>query len=150
VVAFTLSTFISLALCGAIVRYSKRRAPDAMLTWGEAMLGAFIVFFIFFWSYGVVPHQWLRWADNELGWRSDKIMFGWGNILKPKASGGSFPLTISYETIRDIIATMIYVVGLGINMAMWKIWQGRGKAPAAKAPVRSHFGRPLVKEGVEA
>lgn len=149
-VAFTLSTIIGLAACWGIVAYSKRRAPDAMLTWGEAMLGAFVVFFILFWAYGVVPHQWLRWADNELQWRSDKIMFGWGNILKPQASGGWLPLTITYEAIRDIVAVLIYAVGLGINMAMWKMWQSRGQTTAAKPPARSYFGRPLVKEGVEA
>jgi len=150
VVAFTLSTIIALALCGGIVAYSKRRAPDAMLTWGEAMLGAFLVFFILFWSYGVVPHQWLRWADNELQWRSDKIMFGWGNFLKPQANGGWLPLTITYEAIRDIVAVLIYAVGLSINIKMWSIWQNRGKAVQAKAPARSNFGRPLMKEGVEA
>ncbi len=149
-VAFVLSTLIALAVCAGIVLYSKRRAPDAVLTWGEAMLGAFVVFFLMFWSYGVVPHQWLQWADNELQWRSDKIMFGWGDILKPQANGGWLPLTITYEAIRDLVAVLIYVVGLGINMWMWTVWQSRGKAVSEKPPARSHFGRPLVKEGVEA
>ena len=43
------------------------------LTWGEAMVAATYVFFLMFWVYGVVPHQWLTWAQNELKWRSDAI-----------------------------------------------------------------------------
>ena len=38
-------------------------------TWGEAMLGGAYVFALLFLVFGVVPHQWLIYADNELGWR---------------------------------------------------------------------------------
>ena len=33
------------------------------------MLGSVYVFGVFFLAYGVVPHQWLTHADNELDWR---------------------------------------------------------------------------------
>ena len=149
-VAFTLSCLIAVLLSGGIVAYSRRRPADAPHTWGEAMFGAMIVFFLMFWVYGVVPHQWLTWADNELQWRPDRNVHGPGGIVKPEADGGWLPLTITYEAIRDIIAVLIYVVALGANIALWSIWQNRGKADAEKAPERSSFGRPIVREGVKA
>ena len=149
-VAFTLSCLIAVLLTGGIVAYSKRRPADAPHTWGEAMFGAMIVFFLMFWVYGVVPHQWLTWADNELTWRADRIFVGPGGILEPEAQGGWLPLTITYEAIRDVIAVLIYVVALGVNIWLWSVWQKRGEAAAEKAPERSTFGRPIVREGAKA
>lgn len=146
-VAFTLSSIIMLALTGGIVAYSKRRPAGAPHTWGEAMLGSFVVFFLMFWAYGVVPHQWLVWAENELNWRSDKFFHGPGGILKPQTEGGWNPITINYLHIEHIIAVVIYGIVLGGNIWLWSVWQNRGKAQEAKAPARSTFGRPLIKEG---
>lgn len=146
-VAFTLSVIVTLAGSGAILAYAKRRPVGTPLTWGEAMLASMYVFFLLFMAYGVVPHQWLTWAENELAWRSDKLMIGWGGFLKPQPLGGWNPITINYLHIEHLIAVLIYVVALGANVWFWKIWQNRGKKTAAKTPVRSTFGRPLVKEG---
>ncbi|MYH87495.1 MAG: hypothetical protein F4125_02530 [Acidimicrobiaceae bacterium] len=72
-VALTLSVIVTLAGTAGILAYAKRRPPDAPHTWGEAMFGAMFVFFLLFMAYGVVPHQWLTWAENELAWRSDNF-----------------------------------------------------------------------------
>ena len=150
-VAFALSILVTVALVGVILAYTKRRPVGTPVTWGEAMFGAMIVFFGMFWIYGVVPHQWLAWADNELNWRTDKLFVGPGGILRAQAQGGSFPFTITYVVIRDIIASGIYVVAIGGQVALWMIWQNRGKkAEAAEAVELSSFGRPLVREGSEA
>ena len=150
-VAFALSIVVTVALVGVIGAYMKRRPVGTPVTWGEAMFGAMIVFFGMFWIYGVVPHQWLAWADNELNWRTDKLFVGPGGVLRAQAQGGSFPFTITYVVIRDIIASGIYVVGVGAQVALWMIWQNRGKkAEAAQAVELSSFGRPLVREGSEA
>ncbi len=148
-VAFTLSVIVSVILAGAIMSYMKRRPVGTPVTWGEAMFGAMVVFFLMFWIYGVVPHQWLAWADNELNWRTDKLFVGPGGILKAQAEGGSFPFTITYVVIRDVIAVVIYGIAIGGNVAMWAMWQNRGKAKS-KAPEVSTFGRPLVREGSQA
>jgi hypothetical protein len=148
VVAFALSIVVTVALVGVILAYTKRRPVGTPVTWGEAMFGAMIVFFGMFWIYGVVPHQWLAWADNELNWRTDKLFVGPGGILRAQAQGGSFPFTITYVVIRDIIASGIYVVAVGAQVALWMIWQNRGKQ--AEAVELSSFGRPLVREGSEA
>ena len=147
-VAFALSIAVTVVLVGGVFAYMKRRPVGTRVTWGEAMFGAMIAFFAMFWVYGVVPHQWLAWADNELNWRTDKLFVGPGGILRAKAHGGSFPFTITYVVIRDIIASGIYVVAIAGHVAMWHLWQNRGKkAEAAEAVELSSFGRPLVREG---
>ncbi len=146
-VAFSMSCIIAFAVTGGIVAFSKRRPIDQVTTWGEAMLGSLVVFFLMFWVYGVVPHQWLTWADNELNWRVDKFFVGPGGILKHERDGGFMPLDITYVVIRDLVAVVIYLVAIGGNVALWSMWQKRGGEQAETAQARSHFGRPLIKEG---
>ena len=58
-VAFVSSIIVTALIVGGILAYQKRRPADQVVTWGEAMLGSMIVFFLMFWVYGVVPHQFL-------------------------------------------------------------------------------------------
>jgi hypothetical protein len=106
------------------------------------MAAAFGVFFLVFWWYAVIPHQWLAWADNELRWRSDTVLMGPGDIFEPNRF---LPFTITKQVVRDLIVVLIYVGGLLGQIALWSAWQGRGKV---KEPVaRSTYGRPLVRRG---
>ena len=148
-VAFVTSLIVTFIIVGGIVAYQKRRPAGQAVTWGEAMFGSMVVFFLMFWVYGVVPHQWLTWADNELNWRVDKILYGPGEILKSQEDGGWSPIRINYIVVRDLIAVGIYIVALGGNIWMWSAWQKRGEQQADKPVERSQFGRPLVKEGAE-
>src|SRR5687768_72736 len=129
-VAFVGSILVSVLMAAGVFWYGKRRPVGTPVTWGEAMVAATYVFFALFWVYGVVPDRWLAWADNELTWRPDKLVFGPGDILKPQAEGGWLPFTLTYQTIRDIIATMIYGAALTANAAMIVWWQKRGKTTA--------------------
>ncbi len=148
-VAFVTSLIVAFIIVGGIVAYQKRRPAGQVVTWGEAMFGSMVVFFLMFWVYGVVPHQWLTWADNELNWRTDKILYGPFDILKSQQDGGWSPIRINYVVVRDLIAVVIDLIALGGNIAMWSAWQKRGaKQSDEKTPERSTFGRPLVKEGV--
>ena len=149
-VALITALLILVVLCSLLVPMSKRRPVGTPLTWGEAMVASVYAFFLMFWAYAVIPHLWLTWADNELQWRPDKLLFGPAGLLKPQTKGGFFPMTISYQTLRDLIAVGIYVIFLGGQMALWAYWQKRGKrAEAAITPavVESEFGRPLVRKG---
>ena len=148
-VAFVASLIVTAVIVGGILAYQKRSPAGQVLTWGEAMMGSLIVFFLMFWVYGVVPHQWLTWADNELNWRVDKIFVGPGGILESQQDGGWSPIRINYVVLRDLIAVGIYLVALGGNIWMWSAWQKRGDQQAPKPVERSRFGRPLVKEGAE-
>jgi hypothetical protein len=145
-VAFISTLIITIVMTLAIYWYAKKRPLGKKLTWGEAMAGSAYAYFVMFMAYGVVPHQFLTHAGNELGWRKDKLLFGPAGILKPKSLGGWFPFQISYEAIQDIIATVIYVLFLAWQIALWVKWQKRGKPKAAKAIATSSFGRPLVKK----
>jgi hypothetical protein len=148
--ALMLSWLISLALIAGILEYAKRRPADAPVSWGEANIGAVYVFFLLFWSYGVVPHQWLTYADNELGWRVDKLLIGPTGLGFTDGEGllaWALPLELTYLVVRDIIAVTLYGLILAINIAMWNLWQNRGKVAPIEVE-QSSFGRPLVREGV--
>ena len=138
-VAFVVSLVALGISVGAIVAYARRRPPGAPLTWGEAMAAATFSFFVMFLAYGIVPHQWLAWADNELNWRADKILYGPGDIV------AKLPFTVTYQVLRDLIAAGLYVVFLGGQVFLWSMWQNRGKTKPAEMPVSS-YGRPLVKK----
>ena len=56
------------------------------------------------------------------------------------------PITISKKTLADIIAVAIYGLGLTLHIAMWAIWNDRGKAKPVETPA-SRYGRPLVRKG---
>jgi hypothetical protein len=145
VVAFVSSLLLTFALLALVPYYAKRRAPGDPYTWGEAMIASTYAFFLMFWVYGVVPHFWLTYADNELGWRSDNIVYGPGDLLQPQAFGGNFPLTLTFQAVRDFIVVGIYVVFLGLQMWLWSYWQNRGKKQVVEVAV-SDYGRPLVKQ----
>src|SRR3546814_4008802 len=91
--------------------YSKRRAPGAPLSWGEAMVAATFAFLLFNLWYGVVPHQWITLADNEWSWRSDRLVAGPWGILE---ANRFLPFTITYVVLRDLIVVAIYGVAMGL------------------------------------
>ncbi len=149
-VGFAASLIITAVMVGIIVAVGRRRPPGVPLTWGEAFLAATFVFALMLLLYGIVPNQWLLWADNELGWRSDSIgvptPFGrlFANGLE---FGGRGRVMITAETVRDAIAALLYVVFLVGQVVGWKMWQQRGKKPAAPAEIpTSAYGRPLVRK----
>jgi len=152
VVAFLMSLLVAAVLVVPIFWYAKRRPVGTPLTWGEAMVGAVYVFFLMFWIYGVVPHHWLTWADAELNWRPDRIWIGPNGQMVTPITGWTikldwFPIAISAQVFRDIIATVIYGVFLGGQIWIWAWWQNRGKRAEAQGAIEpvSSYGRPLMK-----
>jgi Ca2+/H+ antiporter len=152
-VAAFVSSMIVLILMVAICLYVGARRPiGTPVTWGEAMVAGAWVFAIMLVAYGIVPHQWLTYADNELLWRPDKLLVGissagvvWGTDAKDL--GGTGRILINYQAIRDIVATLLYVVFLGGQMVLWSIWQKRGrKKPGDVEEARSRFGRPVLRK----
>lgn len=145
-VAFIGSLIVSVLLLGVVLAVAKRRRVGADLSWGEAMVAATFVFFGLFWIYGVVPHQWLTWAENELSWRPDRYLAG------PSGTGAltDVPFNVSYETLAHLIAVTIYAVFLGAQIALWSVWQGRGdKAERRRKALEEKttaYGRPLARK----
>ena len=138
--------FISLLLCvisGVIFMWLVRRPkPELPPTWAQSMLGATAVFALFLLVYGVVPHEWLTWADSDLRLREDRILFDTGAV------------EFSGRALRDIVASLIYIVFLGLNTVMWIMWQKRGTAKPKASPATatpepagtSAFSRPVTKK----
>ncbi len=144
--AFVVSLIATTLLALAVVPYGKRRKPGASLAWGEAMAASTYAFGVMFLAFGVVPHQWLTWVQNELGWRADKTLYGVGDIFKSQARGGWFPFDINWLQIGDILVLGIYGFYLGLMMYLWSWWQKRGKQAPSTEVETSAFGRPLVRK----
>jgi hypothetical protein len=138
--------YISLLLCavafGIFLWLLRRPKSEVPATWAQSMLGAMVVFALFLLVYGVVPHEWLTWADSSLNLREDRILID------------TWAIDFSGRALRDIVATGIYIVFLGLNTWMWIAWQKRGTAkpkpaPAATTPEpagTSAFSRPVTKK----
>ena len=144
--AFLTSLVVLALLIAGAVLYGKRRPVGKPLTWGEAMIAAVYVFFTMFMAYAVVPNQWLRHAQNGLGWRSDKKVFGPGDIFQAQSLGGNFPFEISYLQVGDAITAGMYIFFLGLQIYLFSWWQKRGKAKPSTDLATSTYGRPLVKK----
>lgn len=136
---FLISVVVTVVGLAMFLFVLRRPKSDRPVTWAQAMAGAMGVFALFLLGYGVVPHEWLTWADSGLGLREDKLILD------------TYPIEISGRAVRDIVATTIYLVFLGVNVVAWVLWQKRGqakpKAAPSAAPVRtSAFSRPVVKK----
>jgi len=152
-VAAFVSSILVVILGVAICLYVGSRRPiGTPLTWGEAMVASTFVFALMLVAYGVVPNQWLAFADKELLWRPDKLLVGissagvvWGN--NSKFLGGTGRILINYQAIRDIVASVLYIVFLGGQMYLWSVWQKRGrKKPGDVESATSRFGRPVLRK----
>ncbi len=147
-VAFVVSflvLIVGIALCLAV---GAKRPPGTPVTWGEAFVGGTVVFGLMIVAYGIVPHQWLTFADTDLLWRADRIVLGIssaGVVMGQDANlmRGSGRILINYQAIRDIIAAVLYIVFLAGQVWLWSVWQKRGRKPAVEKS--SAFGRPVAK-----
>jgi hypothetical protein len=163
VTAFIFSIVVTVLLAGIIVKAAKSRPVGTPLSWGEAFVAGVFIFLLLLMIYGVVPDRWLRWADGELKWRSDKIgipMGPFGHFLHDQFGIGSHgviapngikffgrgKIVISAKVLEDVVATMIYGVALVGQIVMWRWWQLRGKRAEQPAiEKKSAYGRPLVR-----
>lgn len=139
-VGFTGSLLLTFLMAGLVVWYSKKRPVGAPLTWGEAMAASLFATFGLFWAFGVVPHQWLTYAEGEMAMRSDALLAGPGSTGWLK----DLPIVISKQTLSDLIAVNLYGAAFVGTIALWAVWQGRGQKTTDEVE-KSNYGRPLVK-----
>lgn len=136
-------SLVLMAIGLAIVFYlMKRPKPDRPATWAECMLGAVGVLALMTIAYGVIPHEWITFSDGYLRWDTTRYVVRSGQeVLFVK-----FPFDVNQQAVRDVVASGIYIVFLGLNLFLFVKWQDRGKvddAAAAETPKVSRFGRPL-------
>ncbi len=163
--SFVTSVVVTLLLSGVIIWEARRRPPGSRLTWGEGFAAGLFIFGMLLMIYGVVPDRFLKWADGDLKWRSDKVgiplgpfghylheWFGIGshNALWP--NGIKFfgtdrgKIVFTYQDMRDLIASLIYGIGLAAQIGLWVWWQRRGRRAERPAiEPASAYGRPLVR-----
>jgi hypothetical protein len=174
VTALLTSIVATAAMFGIIVYVGRHRSPGTPLTWGEAFVAAVFVFAFLLLIYGVLPNQWLQYADSKLKWRSDKIGIPMGplhylpNVPNEHQTGkvlwfipvaknclwpngvtffGRGKIIVTAQVLRDVIAAVLYIVLLGGQGFAWSWWQKRGqKKPAMAELPTSAYGRPLVRE----
>jgi hypothetical protein len=153
VVAFIASLLITGIMTGIVLRVAQTREPGRPMTWGEAFIAATFVFTLLFMAYGVVPHHWLAWADNELNWRKDSLGIPTGPLPFKNHTlfedgitfFGRGRVLVSKETIRDFIVMGIYGAFLVAHIIGWLAWQRRGQKPEV-AIETSAYGRPLLRK----
>lgn len=135
-----------------LVASRKPEAPDHQASWAACYLGAVGVFALMALAYGVVPHEWMEYANGYLQW-GDTGKFVWQSNQDMLFFPWQWPFNFDYPALRDIVVSGIYVVLLGLNVFLFAKWQDRKKVaePAAGESAtpakRSRFGRPLRKGG---
>ena len=145
-----LASVLLLILLAITFALMKRPKPDRAATWSECMVGAVGVFAMMTLAYAVIPHEWITFSDKYLQW--DTTVFVFRNNQKMLFFPWNWPFNFDKHNIRDIIATVIYVVFFGLNLYLFVAWQKRGQekpeGEAAK-PRTSRFGRPLRRRANE-
>lgn len=116
---------------------------NQVMTWARAALAAFITFIALVFYFGMVPSEWLNYAQTDLDWSSQRIA-----ITIPSVLVLGNDVSISWGAIKDSIQ-MGYSLGLLGFAGFFAIQIQRMKdgRPASAAPVekKSPYGRPLVK-----
>ena len=129
----------TLALIGA----SMLMVLNQKMTWARATVAALIAWVALVFYFGMVPSEWLNYAQTDLDWSSQRVAL----TIPPFLVLGN-DVEISWAVVKDSISMGYHIVMLGVAgllaIQIQKIKEGR---PASAAPVekKSPYGRPLVK-----
>jgi hypothetical protein len=134
---------------GAVVFVAKRPKPAEPPTWAQAMLGAIFVFAVMLLGYAVIPHEWIVFASSYHRWNTARFLVRAGQKIGPIHW---LNFDINMQAVNDAVAALIYVVMLGLNIALFSLWQKRPtraaepSAPAGEEKVvgTSAYGRPVT------
>ena len=115
------------------------------MTWARATVAGMIAWVTLVFFFGMVPSEWLNYAQTDLDWSGQRVALTIPPIL---VLGNT--VEISYSVIKDSISMGYHLVMLGVaavlTLQLQKIKEGR-PASAAPAEKKSPYGRPLVKGG---
>ena len=142
-----ISSVLALLVVAWLFYMCTRPKSPKPLTWAKAMLGAVGSFAAMILVYGVVPDEWMQFADSQWNWSQSRTFEEIG------------PITINYRALKDTVAVLIYVFFFAIQITVGILWQKRKPAsevaraataeePETKAPRpagMSRFGRPLSR-----
>jgi hypothetical protein len=115
------------------------------MTWARATVAGMIAWLTLVFFFGMVPSEWLNYAQTDLDWSGQRVAVTIPPIL---VLGNT--VEISWAVVKDSISMGYHLVMLGVAVVLalqlQKIKQGR-PASAAPAEKKSPYGRPLVKGG---
>lgn len=113
------------------------------MTWARATIAAMIAWISLLFYFGMVPSEWLNFAQTDLEWGNDVA------LVIPSWLVLGNTVDISYAAIKDAISGGYHAVMLGgaavFTLQVQKIKDGR--PTRAVAEPKSPYGRPLVKGG---
>ena len=126
------------ALIGALMIW----VLNQRMTWARATIAAMITWLALLFFFGIVPSEWLNFAQTDLEWGNDTFL-----VIPPILVLGN-AVEISYKVIKDTISQtyVLALLGLGAVLAIQiqNIKKGR-PASAQQVEQKSPYGRPLVK-----
>jgi hypothetical protein len=149
------TTLLFIAMLTPVVIAVRRPKLKQKATWAQAMGGAIFVWALMILAYGSIPHEWLQYASSYHKWdeshflvRSGQELFGPFHWLN---------LSVDKRAIADAVASVIYLVMLGMNIYLFAAWQKRPEAKddatttttttttaTDKVVGTSAFGRPVT------
>lgn len=115
------------------------------MTWARATVAAFIAWIALVFYFGIVPSEWLNYAQSDLEWSAQEFAF----TIPPILVLGN-ELRISFAVLTDSISGGYHVVMLtaAAILALQIQKMKEGPPPSAERPeLKSPYGRPLVKGG---
>jgi hypothetical protein len=113
------------------------------MTWARALFAGVIAWVELVIIFGMVPSEWLNFAQTDLDWSSQRVA-----ITIPPALVLGNEVEVSYAAIKDSISMGYHIVMLAaaavFTLQLQKMKQGR-PASAERAAPTSPYGRPLVR-----
>jgi hypothetical protein len=113
------------------------------MTWARALFASFVTWIELVLIFGMVPSEWLNFAQTDLDWSSQRVAV----TIPPILVLGN-EVNLSWAAIKDSISMGYHIVML-VAAAVFTIQLQRmrqGAPPSAEKPeVRSPYGRPLVR-----
>jgi hypothetical protein len=115
------------------------------MTWARALFAATIAWTELVIIFGMVPSEWLNFAQTDLNWSSQRVAL----VIPPALVLGN-SVELSWEVLKDSISMGYHIVMLVaaavFALQLQKMNQGAPVA-AEKTQPRSPYGRPLMKGG---
>jgi hypothetical protein len=108
---------------GIVVFLALRFRPektDEPSTWAASILGAVGVYGMMTLAYGVVPHEWLTFANSYLNWGKDTFF-----LTEDQLAANLPPIDLPRYILTDSVAMGIYVVFATVNILLFSMWQKR-------------------------
>ncbi len=112
------------------------------MTWARAVFAAFLTWLELVMIFGMLPSEWLVFAQTDLNWSTQRVAL----VIPPALMLGN-EVEISYGVLKDMISMGYHIVMLGVAavFALQVQKMREGRPPSAEKPEpRSPYGRPLV------